>query len=485
MGDNKPSIKKNFIYSTVYQIFNVLTPLVTAPYISRVIGVDGIGIQSFTNSIQAYFLLFAALGTMSYGTREISMHRDDAYTRSKLFWEIEIITVMTSLVAIAIWCGLIFLSAEYRVYYAVLTIGIFATLFDITWFFNGIEEFRLTVIRNVIIKFIGIVCLFVFVRGPEDLLLYFIITSLQTLIASLSLWPYLNKYLVKVHPKCFRFKHHFRETLIYFIPTVATSVYTVLDRTLIGLITHDTAENGYYQQAEKIINIAKNVVFTAINSVVGVRMAYLYTEKKYDEIHERIENSFNYIFFMGFGCCFGIMAVAKTFVPLFFGAGYDKVEWLLYVFSPIIVVIGVSNCLGSQYYTPCGKRALSAKFIIIGAVLNLCMNILLIPLFGSVGAAIASLGAEIIITVLYILFSDNYGNVKMLVKNGYKKLIAGIIMFFSVYWINGLQMNPMIRVCIQACSGIVVYSIILCVFKDEWTSKFIKKVVNRILKGNK
>ena len=135
----KPSVKKNFVYSTLYQIFYVLTPFITAPYISRVLGAEGVGIQSFTTSNQSYFLLIAALGTMSYGAREISMNRDDPYKRSKLFWEIELMTVGTSMVALLGWVVLILSSAAYRQYYVVLTIGIFATLFDITWFFNGIE----------------------------------------------------------------------------------------------------------------------------------------------------------------------------------------------------------------------------------------------------------------------------------------------------------------------------------------------------------
>ena len=478
----KPSVKKNFLYSTVYQIFCVLTPFITAPYISRVLGAEGVGIQGFTASNQSYFLLIASLGTMSYGAREISMNRDDPYKRSKIFWEIELLTVGTSMVALLGWIVLIIVSKVYRQYYIVLTIGIFSILFDITWFFNGVEEFRITVIRNTIFRVLGIVCLFAFIKDADDLLLYIFITAMTTLLSSLSLWPYMKLYLVKVNPKEFRFKKHFHETLIYFVPTIATSIYTVLDRTLIGLITRDMYENGYYQQAEKIINIAKSFVFISLNAVMGVRISYLYAEKKIDEIHQRIENSMNYIFFMGFGACFGIMGIAETFVPVFYGPGYDKVVLLLYILCPIIVIIGISNCLGSQYYTPCGKRLESAKYVVAGAIINLCLNLVLIPKMAAFGAAVASVIAEIAVTAIYIRNSGSYGKVNMLLRTGYKKLLAGLVMFLAVFAMNRIDLKPLVRLFLQLFIGVILYVLLLLFVKDGWTIEYSNRVLRKFKK---
>ena len=466
--NDQPSIKKNVVYNTAYQILNVITPIITAPYVSRVLNPEGIGIQSYTQSIQQYFIMFAALGTLSYGAREISMNRNDPYKRSKLFWEIELMTIGTSLVALFGWIVLLFLVSRYRIYYCVLTIGIFASMFDISWFFSGIEQFKLTVIRNSFFKILGIICLFVFIKNENDLLLYIFITTISTFLSSISLWPYLKKYLVKVNLKEFEFRHHFSETLIYFIPTIATSVYTVLDKTLIGLITDSAAQNGYYQQTEKIINLAKSVVFTAINSVIGVRNALLFAEKKYDEIIKLIHDSFNFIFFAGFACCFGIMAVAQTFVPLFFGDGYEPVIELLYIFSPIIVIVGISNCLGSQYYTPCGKRKQSSRFLIIGSVVNLLLNIILIPRFEAYGAAIASVIAEAVITMLYVKYSEGYGGVSILINTGFKKLLAGLGMFFIVFYMNRIHMNSLILLGLEVVIGASVYVLLLILMHDEF-----------------
>ena len=173
----EPNIKKNFLYSTAYQILNVITPFITAPYVSRVLGAEGIGIQSYTASIQYIFLLIASLGTLSYGSREISMHRENVNERSKLFWEIELMVVCTTGIALLGWGFLCLFSVKYGIFYCVLSIGIFANMFDITWFFNGLEQFKLTVVRNSAFKIIGIVLLFALIRSSDDLLLYIFITA--------------------------------------------------------------------------------------------------------------------------------------------------------------------------------------------------------------------------------------------------------------------------------------------------------------------
>ncbi len=473
------SVKKNFIYSTFFEILSVITPFITAPYLSRVLGAEGIGIQSYTVSVQSYFSMFAALGTLAYGAREIAQNRDDKYKRSKLFWEIEFMTVITSLICLVVWTGLIVASSEYKEYYIVLTLNLVATMLDITWFFKGLEQFRLIVIRNAIIKIINIVAMFLFVRRREDLLLYVGILSITTLLSSISVWSYLPKYIMRVPLKEMKILHHFKETIIYFIPTIATSVYTILDKTLIGLITKDPSENGYYAQAEKVINMAKSIVFTSINSVVGVRISYLFAERKYDEIHRRIENSMNYILFMGMGCMFGIMGVAKNFIPVFFGEGYDNVVLLLYIFSPILIIIGTSNCLGSQYYTPSGKRKQSAKYIIAGSCVNLVLNLILIPHFASYGAAVASIIAELTITVLYIRHCEDFMTVSVWWKCAMKKMMSGAVMFVIVVLVGNIDsINIVLRLGLQIFIGVTVYILLLVVVKDRW---FINFVYNNFL----
>lgn len=177
------------------------------------------------------------------------------------------------------------------------------------------------------------------------------------------------------------------------------------------------------------------------------------------------------------------MGVARTFVPVFFGVGYNQVIGLLYIFAPIIVIVGISNCLGSQYYTPCGRRKESTNYLIVGSVINLILNILLIPQFGAEGAAIASVIAETVVSILYVRFSCGYGNVSLLIKTGKKKMFAGIFMFCIVYSLNQLQINSLFILALQVVIGCCIYIVILLVIRDEWTQNMCEKVWRKIKHG--
>lgn len=477
----RTSIKKNYIYRLSYEILYVIVSFITAPYISRVLGANGVGIYSYTSSVMTYFTLLAGLGTTSYGAREISQHRDDRQQSSKLFWEIELMTIFTSLLCLTIWFGIIIYSTQYRYYYIALIPVLLGTMTDISWYFTGLEQMKYIVIRNTICKLLGLFLLFTLVHDKDDLLLYMIINSLITLAGSLSMWTYLPRLLIRVHLKDIQIKRHFKETLIYFIPTLATSIYTVLDKTLIGVITKDSYENGYYEQATKIINMAKTLVFTSVNAVVSVRNSYLFSIKKYDEIKNNIYRSMNFIFLLGAGCAGGIIGVADNFVPFFFGEEYEPVIMLLGIMSPLVLIIGISSCLGGQYFTSSGKRKKSAKIIVAGAVINLILNLILIPFFGSTGAAIASLLAEGMITVLYVAMSNGYMSFQTLWILFRKRLAAAAVMCIVVMCIgNILKGNAVLTLFVQSVSGVFTYGILLLLMRDKLLQELINKIIHVI-----
>lgn len=480
MKSSNSSLKCNFAYSMMFQIFTMITPFVTAPYVSRVLGPDGIGIQSYTGSIQSYFLLFAALGTASYGNREIAQARDNKEVYSKKFYEIELITVITCIVCLVAWTGLIFFDKKNQIYYIAMIPYIFGTMFDISWFYNGLENFKTTVICNILFKSIGIVAIFAFVKDENDLVLYILIMAITTMLANLSMWIYLPRYVCRISFKSLQIKDHFKQTLMYFIPTIATSIYTVLDKTLIGVITQNDAQNGYYEQATKIINMAKSVSFNAVNAVVGVRISYLFVDNKVDEIKTRINKSMDFILFMTIGCGFGIAAVAKTFVPLFFGKGYDQVINLLYIFAPIITIIGISNCLGSQYYTPSGRRNESTKYLLCGSVINLVLNLCFIKRFGVYGAACASVLAEGFISFLYVKNCNGFMRFLEILRLSYKKLIAGFIMFCLILGVDRcLHVEKLLLLICQVMLGIFTYFIVLMIEKDDGIRGLLSKFRSR------
>jgi O-antigen/teichoic acid export membrane protein len=475
---NTPSIKKNIIISTFYQILSVITPLITAPYISRIIGPRGIGAYSYTSSIQLYFSLFAALGTADYGMREIARVRLNKKERSEVFFEIELVSVLTSLAMLILWFIFVGFQKEYKVMYLILTLNLFNTMLDISWFFDGLEQFQYTVTKNAIVRIIGVILILLFIKSPKDINLYVLIMIGSTLLGTMTMWLSLPKFVIKTRIDISSLKRHFHETMVYFIPTIATSIYTSMDKTLIGLITHSDTENAYYEQATKIINLIKGVTFTAVNSVLGARISFLFAKKKYGEIKTRLQDSINYILLIGVGVGFGLLSISDTFVPVFFGAGWEKVVLILKIFSPQVIIIGISNCLGSQYYTPAGLRKQSSIYIIIGAIVNLLLNLILIPYFASAGATVASIIAELSITILYLKYSNGYLNTKYIFTVLWKKIVAGAVMSIVIYILGFVGDLNIIRLLLQFIGGTLTYFAVLVLLKDS-ALKFVLKIFFR------
>lgn len=480
-NSNEPSVRLNFVLSMAYQVLVVILPMITAPYVARVLGADKNGIYSFTASYQTYFSMFAALGTVSYGAREIARNRKNRQLRSRLFWEIELMTVLTSTISIIAFIAFIYSRDRYRIFYIPQIMAIVAVMFDISWFFTGIEEFKYIVTKNAVFKLLGAVLIFALVHKPEDLLLYIVILSATTMLGNMSMWIHMPRFLDPVSFRTLRIRRHLKETMVYFIPSIATSVYTVLDKTLIGEITRNEAENGCYDKVVQIINIMKALTFTALNSVLGARISFLFAEKKYDEIRRRIETSINYILFMGLAIGFGLAAVAPRFIPWFLGPGYDRAVMMLIMMSPIVVIIGVSNCLGSQYYTPSGKRAQSARFIIVGSIVNLILNLLLIPRFWGYGAIAASIIAELTITILYITFAGESFHPAVLLRDGWKKLIAATLMFAAVRLIDPFFHGNFIALMCEVCLGGAVFIAVLFILRDSFMTGFCMDTVRRVV----
>ena len=313
------------------------------------------------------------------------------------------------------------------------------------------------------------------------------------------MWLFLPKILVKTKIDKHSLKSHFKETLIYFIPAVATSLYTVLDKTLIGSLIPGTTtviiggkeyvkktseiENGYYEQATKVIDIVKTVAFVSIHSVMCSRANYLYKIEDKKQINSLINNTFELTLFLSIGAAFGLIGISSVFVPTFFGAGYDKTIIILRILACLVPIICVSGALGSVYYTPIGKRKQSALILVIGSLINLVLSWPLIILFKSIGASIASITAELIISILYFSFCKKAISFKKLFSIIWKKVIAGAIMllalFIIVYYDAEYSYNKYVTLIKLLLVGAATYISVLLVLRDQsltlFKSFFIKK----------
>ena len=477
----KKSIIKNYLYNVVYQILVIVVPLITTPYLSHVLGAEKIGIYSYTLSIATYFILFGTFGVAMYGQREIAYVREDEFQKSKTFFEILIMRFLTLGISLIIFYLTFCINGEYSTYYKILILEILANSLDISWFFQGLEEFKKTVARNTVVKLISVVCIFIFVKEQEDLYKYFLIYVLSTFIGNLSLWFYLPKFIQKVKFKELKIFKHLKPTIELFIPQIAIQIYTVLDKTMIGLIIQDKSEVGIYEQSQKIVKMPLAMI-TALGTVISPRIASIFANNKKEEIKNYLSNSFRFIWFLGMPMMFGIMAIAKTLVPWFLGNEFDKAKIVIMIGAPIIMAIGLSNVSGMQYLVPTKKQNLLTKSVIFGALFNLVTNIILIPILGAFGAMIASVLAEFLVLFIQLIDIKKDIPIKIVFENRTKYFASGMVMFIITFSIGFLLDSTIITTFIQIFIGIIVYGFMLIVLKDKMIYEYIDKIKNVIHK---
>lgn len=475
---NKNSISKNYVYNFIYQISLFLFPLILTPYLSRVLGANGIGEYSYTQSIITYFILFGTLGINMYAQREIAYVQDDTEKRSKIFLEIAILKFITVSISLIIFYFFILSISRYKLLFLIQIIDIVAAMIDVSWFFQGMEEFKKTVTRNILVKIFGIILIFTFVRKADDLLIYVLCLSVTSLLGNMLLWLYLPKYIRWIKLSTLKFYEHLKPTLLLFIPQIASQIYTVLDKTMIGLITQIVSEVGYYEQSQKIIRITLAVV-TSLGIVMMPRMANSFAKKDIRQVQIYMANSFKFVFFLSFPIMFGLMGISKNFVPWFFGNGYNKVICIMIIMSPIIVAIGLSNVIGVQYLLPTKRQAQYTISVIAGAIINFFINIILIPRYMSIGAAIATVIAECLITIIQFYFVRNDIKIIDTLKSGIRYFICAFIMFLSVFFLGEILNSNIVATAIQIIIGGIIYLLILIALKDIIVVKFIEKLKNK------
>lgn len=477
----KKSVAKNYIYNLSYQILVIIIPLITTPYISRVLGAENIGIYSYTLSISAFFILFGSLGIALYGKREIAYHQKNKEEYSKIFWEVLILRMILMSISLVIFYFSFVTKEQYQIYYKILMLEILANCVDISWFFQGLEEFKKTVIRNMIVKVISIVCIFVFVKDRNDLTKYFLIYVLSILIGNISLWFYLPKFLTKVKIRYLKIWRHIKPTLYLFIPQIAIEVYTLLDRTMIGTIISDKSEVGFYDQSQKIIKMLLTMI-TSLGTVMLPRIASNFANGKKKKIRKYMEKSFNMVFFLSFPMIFGIISVSSIFVPKFFGEGYGKVAVLMNVISPIILFIGLSNVIGTQYLLPTKRQKEFTISVACGAIINFIINISLIWNFGAIGASIGTVIAELTVTLVQFYFVRKDFKIIRIIKSSKNYLFSSIIMFIVCLVIKSIVRKPYFSMALQVAIGGIVYLAILIIIEDQFVFDIIERIRKKLKK---
>lgn len=460
------SIKRNYIYNLSYQILILLTPLITAPYIARVLGADGVGIVSYAESIVAYFTLFGALGISTYGQREISYVQDDAERRSQVFWNTKTLEWITSGAALIVYALFLSWKGMGGVYW-VMALNIVSDLLDVTWLYQGLEEFGQIVLRNTIIRVVNIIWIFTMVRKPGDVVFYAISLAAGTVLTNLSLWFSLPKYVHRIPLKQIHPFTGFKTVIALFIPSIAISVYVVLDKTMLGAITGNAFESGYYQQASAISKMVMSVV-TSLGTVMVPRIGFYFQKGETNKVKDLMYQGYQTIWMLGIPLCFGLIIVSRNFIPWFLGPGYEEVPRLLAILAFLILAIGINGMTGAQYLIPTKKENLYTASVISGAVINFTLNSILIPRYAAAGAAAASLAAECGVAIIQLIMVRKELSSAKIFKLSTHYLIAGIAMAIVLLLEDHAFSVGVLQTLAMVLSGMVIYFMVLILEKDDY-----------------
>lgn len=461
---------KNYLYNAGYQILVLIIPLITAPYISRTLGPTGVGEYTYTYSIITWFMLITNIGVSYYGDRQIAYVRNDKYLMSKTFWEIQIVKLFMTFVSICFFILLLQFYSKYRILLLIQSINILAATVDISWLYMGLEDFKRTVTRNFIIKLISVICIFLFIHKSTDTWLYILIMALSVLLGNLTLWLPLKNLLVKVKFDELTPFIHFRESLILFVPSIATTIYLILNKTLLGMIVNATA-SGYYNNSDQLIRMVEAIV-TATGTVMLPHMANEYAKGHIHKIKNMLYTSFDFVSFVSFPMAFGLAAVSIKLAPFFYGKDFEIVGKLMLIEAPVIVLIAWSNAIGVQYMLPTKQSVMYTKSLLYSALFSIIINIPFILLYGVYGSVITTVLTEIVVTIYQLFLVRKQISISKLFKNTLKYLLASTVMFVIVFYLNMRWDFNIIFAILEVLIGIVIYIIIILLLKPTIVNQF-------------
>lgn len=471
-------IKKNYLYNIFYQILAIIVPVITTPYISRILGVTGVGKYNYVYSVAYIFSLFCWMGTNIYGQKEIAYCGDNKEDRSIVFYEINIIKLGAFLLSSIFYVITIVYMHEDVILFSLAYFYLLANFVDISWLYQGLENFKSTVLRNSIVKIVSVVLVFILVKDQDDIWVYVLILAFTTFMGQLFMWFNVPKLICKVDFRSLHIRRHVKATIILFLPSVATYVYTSLDKVMLGAMTNSD-EVGFYSQSEKIIKLAMTIV-TSLGVVMIPRMTTLIKEQKWEMIKIYLDKTFRFVFFLSMPMIAGMVAISDIFIPWFLGEGYESSILLFQILSPLILIIGIASVTGQAVLVSLNKQSYYTITVVCGAIVNCILNLFLIPKYASIGASFATLVAEGIVTTLQLLGVSEYFNHRAFIFNWLKYTVCAALMFIVVRLIDKILLfqSSFLKLGIDIIVGFAFYLFILAVSHDSLLLEMIRKMIS-------
>ena len=419
---------KNYLYNLSYQILTIILPIITVPYVTRIFTSEALGNYGFYSSIVSYFSLFAMLGIGLYGTKQIAAARDVNST----FWNIYAIQLIASLISIFVYVvAIVCIPTMSGIIPLILFISLFSKIIDISWLFSGKEDFKKITVRNTVVKVVGVISIFTFIKNSEDLYLYILLIVIFDFLGQVVMWVPAKKFIKRPSFNTEIMKKNLHPIVLLFLPQVAISLYVVLDRTLLGLLG-SYSDVGIYEQGQKLTSIIYKIV-SSLGVVMLPRVANLLSERKEKEAQNMVKFSFILYNLIIFPMIFGLIAVNEVFVKLFLGKDFQDVKYVLYITTINIMLVAWTNILGHQVLVVRNKNKEFMLSTTIPAFVSVAVNITVIPFFGYIGASITAVVVEILAFAIQWYYCRNIINKNLLFNKDLAKIIlSSLVMFGAV-----------------------------------------------------
>lgn len=465
---------KNYIYNTSYQVLQLIVPLITTPYIARVLRADGIGKYSVSFTIAEYFVMFGLLGMASYGSRQIAYVRDNKEELSKVFWNLNYTRWITMTIAIAIYIAYTITKSEDKALYLIQGFTVFSSLFDISWYYAGVERFKITAIRNIFVKLSSVFLILLFVKRPSDIVLYAGILSVSTFIGQVVLWKGIIKEIHWRAPDTETIKIYLIGSIKLWLPTIAASIYTSFDKIMIAHFSTET-EVGLYVNAQKIVKIATTIT-TSLAVVMTPSAANAFVKGRINELSQSVTKSITAVSLLAFPMMFGLMGIKDTLVPWFLGTGFESVSEMLLISSLLIISLSWSSIIANQVLVATGNEKIYTLAILSAAVLNFTLNLFMIPRFKGMGALCTSVLAEYLGLLIMYRAAKRVVNLSGMLHAIWRYILAGFVMGGAVYSVGHFLKPTIITTVFQIGAGATLYFLLLLIWGDNLLLQIIKMI---------
>lgn len=476
-------VKKNFSYNLLLTLCGYIFPLITYPYVSRVLGVQNIGICNFVDSIINYFVLFSMLGIGSYGVREIARVSKDLNRRNFVFSNLLAINLITTVVSILILTLCSYAIPKLIVYRPYLLIGIvklFFNMFLIEWFYQGIQDFRYITIRSLVVRIVYVVSIFIFIHDSEDVLMYFFLTTLTTIINAVINWIHARNF-IKLSFKGLEFSTFIVPILTFGYYRILTSMYTTFNTVFLGLTSGDI-EVGYFSTATKIYTIIMSI-FAAFTTVMIPKVSKLLNEGQIEKLQWISDKTLSIVSVFSIPIIIYCLFCAEDIIILISGPGYEGAITPFRIVIFMLLVIGAEQILIQQFLMASTENKPILVVSSLGAVVGVGLNFLLTPSYGSVGSAIAWGMSEICVLFLGILFVKKNLGVIVSLREIVIDLLWALLYVIPLYGIYLLHLEMWMNLAVSSMVTIVIFSIInLKLHKNQLLFDVLSGLKNKLLK---